>query len=328
MASEKPIGRKPGFFLLIALLHGLLALLLIPTLLFVGLLIIFGDGPQVEPSVGAVVGGLFFALLVEFIAIMAISFLAQFFNALTMFGRALRTTSDASLGSYANHGRYVELLPHRTTPWSRFWVDVQQHGWRQWRILLAIFAIILLPFVATVFPLRSATPVFLAFAVVLLSVAGYFIVAQTRLPKPKRKDAAAASDAYAKGLAARERKRARDLAAAKEAAVSGPAAFDAWVDLEIDEAFRQDPWAIPAIRKGDLDAMAGPVRAAFIALDGAVSPERLRELALARATRKRRSPAARTKPAAPAAPASPAAAASRPAPASRPKHPSLPIKLE
>ena len=284
MASERPIGRKPGFFLVIAVAFGLLAFLLLPGMLFLGLLIIVGGPEQSDLDGGDVVLGLFFVLLVEFIAVMAISFLAQFFNALTMFWRALSAEKDQMIGTYATYGRYMELMPYPTTPWSRFWVNVQDRGWMQWRTLIAILAIILIPFVSLLFPLRELPLVFLPLALVLLGVAGYFFAAQVRQWPLAKKDARPQGDVdYEKGLAYRDRKRRANLSALKkEALATGalPSTFDLWVRGEIMEALLDDPGAHVAIRNGSTDAMAGPVRVAFIATEGLVEPDRLRELTL------------------------------------------------
>jgi len=283
MATAKPIGRKPGFFLVMAFLHGLLALILLPTLLLLGVFIIAGD-PELDFDFGDVLLGLFFVLLILFITVMAISFLAQFFNALTMFWRSLGAAGDQQIGTYANYGRYVELLPYPTTPWSRFWTNVQEKGWMQWRTIIALLAIILIPFTSFLFPLRELPIVFLTLAVVLLGVAGYFFAAQVRQWPLKKQPPRLREDLdYERGLAYRDRKRRASLASLKKEALAKgalPSTFDLWVKGEIMEALLDDPGAHTAIRNGSTDAMAGPVRAAFIATEGLVDPDRLRELTL------------------------------------------------
>jgi len=283
----KPIGRKPGFFLVIAFLHGLLALILFPTLLLGGLFVTFGDSRPSPLTIGDVLLALFFVVLVEFIAVMAISFLAQFFNALTMFWRSLGAAEDQQIGTYANYGRYVELLPYPTTRWSTYWTNIQEKGWQQWRTLIGILALILIPFVSFLFPLRELPLVNLVLAAVLLGVAGYFFAAQVReWPKKKaaKESARPREDLdYERGLAYLDRKRLADLRELKKRALSkrsDTTTFDLWVRAEIMEALRDDPGAHVAIRNGSTDAMAGPVRAAFIATEGLVEPDRLRELTL------------------------------------------------
>lgn len=283
MSSAKPIGRKPAFYLLIAFLHGLLAGILIPTLLLGGFFVIIGADRPVDLDFGDLLLGLFLVLLVEFIAIMTISFLAQFFNALTMFWRSLGSTGDTAIGTYANYGRYVELLPYPTTRWSRYWTNIQERGWMQWRTALALLALILIPFSSLLFPLRELPLVFLTLAAVLLGVAGYFFAAQVReWPRREAKLARPQSDLdYESGLAYRERRQAAFLANAKKAALATsatPAVFEKWVRAEVLEALRDDPGAHTAIRNGSTDAMAGPVRAAFMATDGLVEPDRIRHL--------------------------------------------------
>ena len=267
MGSAQPIGRKPAFFLVIALAFGILALLLIPGLIFLGLLVIFGGANIPVADFGDVLLGLFLVLLIEFIAVMAISCLAQFFNALTMFWRALSAAEGQMLGTYATYGRYLELLPYPTTRWSQFWVNVQDKGWMQWRTLIGILALILIPFASVLFPLRESAGILLALMVVLLGVAGYFFAAQVR------------------------RWPLKNRAQRSMPPLSG-AALDQRVRASVIEALREDPGAHLAIRQGNEDALAGPVRVVFIATEGLVEPDRIREvvreLAGARAGKKSR----------------------------------------
>ena len=229
MAVARPIGRKPGFFLVIALAFGPLALLLIASLLFLGLLVIFGEVDLPAADFGDVLLGLFFAVLIEFIAVMSITCLAQFFNALTMFWRALSAAENQMIGTYATYGRYMELLPYPTTRWSQFWVNVQDKAWMQWRTLVAVFALVLIPYASILFPLRESAGIFLALTVVLLGVAVYFAVAQLRR---------------------------RPLA--KTRPLSGEA-LEQRVRASVIEALRDDPGAHLAIREGNEAAMAGQI---------------------------------------------------------------------
>ena len=126
-----PVGRRPGLFTLIAVLHGVLAIAFVVGLVVFTELFFLGDyrAPLLE------LVGLSFVF--TFMLLVVVVFTAQTVNAVT-----LLTRRGTVVGTYDLGRRFVRVLPSPTTRWSRFWTAVQVKPWQHPRLFGAAWLLV------------------------------------------------------------------------------------------------------------------------------------------------------------------------------------------
>ena len=297
---EKQIGPKPIAYLFLAIGAALMGAMLLGFTVFSGIWALLGAIQPIAPTAQNIGYCAALALAVTFIVWVGLIFLGQTFCALILQYRSWMATTEAPIGTTYQSRRYAHWLPFATTPWSRFWLAVHSPSWRA---ALAILAIVLVPALSAFVPLAQNPAPVIVVAVVMLAVAVVCArweashrstVRQTAVVTDAKRAASRAR--YLKGLEYRNRKRQLTRARLKDAALAAtgtdglaPTAFDRWVEVEVEEGLRADPLGVIAFRGGDLSALDDPTRVVFDSLEARVPLERVRELVLARATRKRRS---------------------------------------
>ena len=122
--TDTPVGRRPGLFALVAVLHGLLAIAFaLAVVIFIELFVLSGYRASVIELVGL-------SVVLTFMVLVVVVFTAQTVNAITLLGRR-----GEVVGSYDLGRRFMRLLPLATTRWSRFWIAVQVKPWQHPRLL-------------------------------------------------------------------------------------------------------------------------------------------------------------------------------------------------
>lgn len=301
---NKAIGPAPIGYFFLAVGAAFMSAMLLGFVGFSGIWALLGAIQPIAPTAQNIGYCAALALAVTFIVWVGLIFLGQAFCALILVGRSLTSTSDDSIGTMYASRRYAEWLPFATTPWSRFWIAVHSPSWRA---ALAVLAVVMVPAVSAFVPLQQNPVAVIVVAIVMLPVAvlcgrreAQYRVRRIRSEKRSEVELESRESSYRRGLEYRDRKRALTRARLKDAALTdtahdgpSPTPFDRWVEAEVQDALREHPLAVPPIRAGDLSALDAPARLAFGRLGGRVPLERVREVMLARATRKRRS---RTRP--------------------------------
>jgi hypothetical protein len=201
----------------------------------------------------------------------------------------------------------VVHYPIERTRWTEFWAAMRETSgppmpWRLWvaavlvwnAVVGGVLAFTLAPVLVIVCML-----VLVAGAVVLIRANRTATGTWLRPGDRPFNESPPPSDAYLKGVRARERARLRRLAKLKEAATApharrgpAPTPYDLWVAAEIEEVFRTDPLAmVPNIRTGDELAIARAVELAAERVPGMPQAElRTAVIETARFKRKKRTP--------------------------------------
>lgn len=152
-----PVGRRPGLFALVAVLHGVLAVAFaIGVVVFIELFLLRGFRTGVLELVGL-------SVVFTFMVLVVVVFTAQTVNALT-----LLTRRGDVVGSYDLGRRFMKVLPLATTRWSRFWIAVQVRPWQHPRLLGAAFLLVTALFSLALLTSPVAVTVCIAGAVALI----------------------------------------------------------------------------------------------------------------------------------------------------------------
>jgi hypothetical protein len=223
--------------------------------------------------------------------------------------QALYPWEPLAIMETTGRGRYQRIIhyPIERTRWTEFWAAVRETSgppmpWRLWVAAVLVWNAV----VGGILAFALAPALVIACMVVLVASAVLLIRANRtatgswlRPGDRPYNESPPPSDAYLKGVRARERARLRRLAKLKEAATapdarSGPAPtpYDLWVAAEIQEVFASDPLAmVPKIRTGDEPAIARAVELAAERIPG-MPPAELRAAVIekARFKRKKRTP--------------------------------------
>jgi len=155
--SGTPVGRRPGLFTLVAVLHGLLAIAFaVGIVVFVELFFLGDYRPPLLELVGL-------SLVFTFMLLVVVVFTAQAVNAVT-----LLTRRGTVVGTYDLGRRFMQVLPSPTTGWSRFWIAVQVKPWQHPRLLGAAWLLVAAALCVAVGGNLIAAGVALAVAVALV----------------------------------------------------------------------------------------------------------------------------------------------------------------
>ena len=126
-----PVGRRPGLFTLIAVLHGVLAFAFaIGIVVFVELFFLGDYRPPLLELIGL-------SFVFTFMLLVVVVFTAQAVNAVTML-----TRRGTAVGTYDLGRRFMQVLPSPTTRWSRFWIAVQVRPCQHPRLLGAAWLVV------------------------------------------------------------------------------------------------------------------------------------------------------------------------------------------
>lgn len=258
------IGSKPVEYLVLAWIAGVGSAVLLAGLIAPIVVAYSGefDGPLWQQ---ALVGLLIVPLVMMTQFIVAFAFCAAILHS-----RSQRTPTGQAIGTGHQNTNIIVRLPFETTAWSRFWVAVHHSGWR---VSLAIYAVILALVVTSAEHNYLLGVVLVAAAVALGFWHASAVKRKSRSAAAAVVDEQATQERYEKGLAARERKVARDLEAAKTKPLT-----DDWIDAELRKALGKR--AMAEVQKGDLTRLDDLVGRAHAALAGRVPAGELRTRAL------------------------------------------------
>lgn len=163
----------------LVLVLGVASLTVLGLLVVMGAIIVLGLYSSDNTTGELVLSVLAIGVVAEMVVIIGIGAAVQFFRAGIVLSRSLRGTSNAVLGDMDVGPSNLDLRPHLTTAWSKFWHRAGDF-YAQWRVLVAIYVLILIPTVAFLWPFAAYGALTVVMYLVLLAAAVTLLVPEWR----------------------------------------------------------------------------------------------------------------------------------------------------